>query len=136
MATINTIKENYNKHDDIAKELDNVKLENFLDFDNNGGYEFAHCGTCGGPLLGHLEAKCSHLDNVRYDGILVKGFEDWLKSIKGFREAVAERNRRKEKEKNAERVVEIRETVKTIIENMERKGTDHVNSQTTQLVKS
>ena len=76
---MNDMKENYNNAEDIAKELDNVKLENFLDFDSNGSYEFAHCETWDGPLLGNMETKCNHLDGVRYDGQIVKSFENWLK---------------------------------------------------------
>ena len=48
-------------------------------FNSNGSYEFAHCETCDGPLLGHMETKCNHLDGVRYDGQIVKSFENWLK---------------------------------------------------------
>ena len=59
---------------------------------------------CGGPILGHIEAKFSCLNNTRYDEVLVKGFKDWLKSVKGFRQAVLNSNDRKEKEKNEERV--------------------------------
>ena len=93
------MKENYLKHDDIEKELVSIKLENYLDFDRYGSYEFAHCGTCGGPILGHMEVKCNHLNNERYDEVSIKGFEDWLKSVKGFRQAVLDLNKRKEKER-------------------------------------
>ena len=133
-VNINVILENYKNHDDIATELDNVDLENFLDFNNNGKYEFAHCGICSGPLLGHLKPKCSQLNNVAYEETLVKRFEDWLKTVKGFREAVNKRNKKKEKERNDIQVAQIRDTVKTIMDNMERKGAGDGN--TTQLIKS
>ena len=82
-----------------------------MDFDNNGRYEFAHCETCDGPLLGHIETKCASLDGVKYDGVLIKSIENWLKRIEGFREAVVRRNK-KHKEED---IVQIRETVKTVI---------------------
>ena len=48
------ITDNYKNDDDIvAKTGDNI--ENVLDFDRNGRYEFVHCGSCGGPILGHKE---------------------------------------------------------------------------------
>jgi hypothetical protein len=103
-VTINTMKENYLKHDDIEKELASIKLENYLDFDRYGSYTFAHCGTCGGPNLGHIEVKCSHLNNARYDKVIIEGFEDWLKSFKGFRQAVLDRYARKKREETEERV--------------------------------
>ena len=43
-VNINNMKENYLKDDEIAKELENINLENFLDFDNNGSYEFVIVG--------------------------------------------------------------------------------------------
>ena len=49
--------DNYKKDDEIITELGN-ELENVLEFDRNGRYEFFHCGTCGGPILGHKAEKC------------------------------------------------------------------------------
>ena len=46
-----------------------------------------------------MKPKCSQLNNVRYEEVLVKGFENWLKTVKGFREAVNRQNKKKEKEK-------------------------------------
>ena len=43
--------------EDIAEELKNLTLENFLDFDANDHFEFAKYEGCGGPLFGHLEVK-------------------------------------------------------------------------------
>ena len=59
------MKNNYKKDGDIAHELRHVDLENFLDFDCNGRYEFARCETCDGPLLGHLEVKCGGSNRVK-----------------------------------------------------------------------
>ena len=135
MATnINVILDDYKNHDDIATEQENVELENFLDFDYYGKYEFAHCGICSGSLLGHMKMKCSQRNNVRYEEIFVKGFKDWLKTVKGFREAVNNQNKKKERERNDMQVVQIRDTVRTVLENMERKGAGDAN--TTQLIKS
>ena len=51
------INDNYKSDDDIAQELDS-NLENVLEFNKLGEYKFIHCGTCGGPIIGHIEAKC------------------------------------------------------------------------------
>ena len=53
------LKKNYRSVIDIEEELKNVDLDNFLDFDQNGKYEFARCEGCDGSLLGHLEVKCT-----------------------------------------------------------------------------
>ena len=52
------IKKNYRSLEDIEGEIKSVNLENFLDFDLNGWYEFAKCEGCDGPLLMHQEVKC------------------------------------------------------------------------------
>ena len=70
-----------------------MNLENFLDFDLNGRYEFAKCEGCDGPLLGHQEVKCRG-EGVRYDPEVVKSFEHWLRRINGFREKVIARNKK------------------------------------------
>ena len=44
------MKKNYKSESEFQKELINVKLENFLDFDYNGKYEFTSCEYCNGPL--------------------------------------------------------------------------------------
>ena len=60
------VKKNYASIDDIAEELKNVGLENFLDFNANDDFEFAKCESCGRPLLGHLEVKCTVKVEVRF----------------------------------------------------------------------
>ena len=70
-------------------------LENFLDFNANDEFEFAKCEGCDGPLLGHLEIKWGDKEGVRYGNEAVKSFENWLKRINGFREALMARTRRK-----------------------------------------
>ena len=127
MTDMNDLQKNYHKAEDIAKEIQNVDLENFLDFDSNGSYEFALCEKCDGPLLGHIEVKCSSLEGLRYERQIVKSFENWLKRITGFREAVQHRNMKKDEKQ----VIQITETVKTIIEGIEKKN----KANTTQLVK-
>ena len=79
---------NYASIHDIAEELKNVGLENFLDFNANDDFEIAKCEGCGRPLLGYLEVKCGVKQEVRYGSELVKDFENWLKRIPGFREAL------------------------------------------------
>ena len=73
---LENMKKNFNKADEIARELKAVDIENFLDFDNNRRYELAHCETCDGPLLGHIETKCASLNGVKYDGVLIKSIEN------------------------------------------------------------
>ena len=51
-----------------------MDLENFLDFDLNGRYEFARCEGCDGLLLCHLEVKRSGKGSVRYRSEAVRCF--------------------------------------------------------------
>ena len=51
------MKKNYRSLEAIEGEFKNVNLENFLDFDLNGRYEFAKCEGCDGPFLGHQLVK-------------------------------------------------------------------------------
>ena len=48
-------------------------------------------------MLDHLEVKCGVKQEVRYGSELVKDFENWLKRVPGFREAVNIRQQRKKK---------------------------------------
>ena len=80
------INDNYKSDDDIAKELD-LNLENVLEFNKLGEYKFIHCGICGGPRLGHIEAKCRQLPEG-YNDILIKRMEDKLKGMEVFRKAL------------------------------------------------
>ena len=88
-----------------------MELDNFLDFDSFGRYEFARCEGYDGPLLGHLEVKCSGKDAVRYGSEAVRLFESWLKRKKGFREAVTTRQykmKEKEEEMTAGKFADVR----------------------------
>ena len=49
------MKSNYLKDVGIQEELRKVNIENFLEFDSNGRYEFYKCAGCLGPQLGHIE---------------------------------------------------------------------------------
>ena len=49
------IKKNYRVSEEIEEELKSVDLGNFLDFDDDGRYEFTRCEGCDGPLLGHMQ---------------------------------------------------------------------------------
>ena len=44
----------YTKDSDIQEELKNVRIENHIEFYDDGRYEFRKCEYCDGPLLGHL----------------------------------------------------------------------------------
>ena len=90
------IKKNYRSHENIEGDIKSVNLENFIDFDLNGRYEFAKYEGFDGPLLGHQEVKCR--DGVRYDSQVVKSFEHWLRRINGFREKVIARNKKDREE--------------------------------------
>ena len=85
---MDSVQTNYKSDNDIQKELANVNLDNFLDFDYNGQYEFVRCAYCSGPLLGHIEAKCPRLE---YDDGKVKRFETHLKGFNGFRQPLKKR---------------------------------------------
>ena len=81
-------KKNYKPVAEIEQELRNVDLDDFIDVDSFGRYEFARCEGCDGPLLGHLEVKCNGKDGIRYRSEALRLFESWLKRVKGFRETV------------------------------------------------
>ena len=58
--------------------MKNVVIENFLDFDVTGRYEFVRCEDCNGPLIGHMKAKYPKLACGDED---VKELEDYFKRI-------------------------------------------------------
>ena len=96
MAQINEMKANYKKLEDIAIDIRRTELDEFLKFDSNGWYGFFRCEACAGPILGHLEVKCRGLNGERYDALTTKSFEDWLERIAEFRQAIAERERKRQ----------------------------------------
>ena len=69
------IKKNYRSVMEIMEEIKHVDIGNFLDFDDDGKYEFARCEGWFGPFLGHIEAKCTGKEGVRYGSEAVKIFE-------------------------------------------------------------
>ena len=75
---MDNMKSNYMKVSDIQEELKNVVIENYLEFENNGKYEFWRCEDCNGPMIGHLTAKCP---KVEYSDDDVKRFEIYIKNI-------------------------------------------------------
>ena len=89
------IKSNYKKESEIEEEMKNVVIENFLDFDDNGRYEFARCEDCNGPLFGQLKAK---FPKIRYDETYVKIFETYLKRIAGSKKALWARDKKNREE--------------------------------------
>ena len=131
------MKKNYKSCSEIGEAMKNVVLENFLDFDFNGKYEIASCEDCNGLLLGHMKAKCS---KIGYSDEDVKKFENYLKRIGGFKEALWARDKknREENEKIELKKEEIRgskfaEVVRLALESKEKKT---MPGATTQLVKS
>ena len=100
------MKKNYGSLADIEEEIKNVDIDNFLEFDYGGLYEFARCEGCYGPLLGHLEAKCKGKEGARYERETVRLFENYLKRIGGFKEAVWARQKKKREENEMIRLKE------------------------------
>ena len=92
------MKNNYLKEVSIQKELEKMKIENFLEFYSDSRYEFYKYSGCFGPQLGYIAAKCT---KIKYEGDIVKEFEIYLKEIGGFQEAKWKREKelRAEKEK-------------------------------------
>ena len=82
-------------------------MEEYLEFDNTGRYEFYKCESCDGPMLGHLQNKCRHKDP--YDERTVKSFENGLKRIPELKRHEADK-RQAESQSNV-----VGETVRKII---------------------
>ena len=95
------MKKNYGSLADLEEEIKNVDNDDFLEIDYGGRYEFARCEGCDGPLLGHLQVKCGEKQGVRYWSEAVRSFENWIKRVPGFREAVNARQQKKEKVRSA-----------------------------------
>ena len=89
------MKKNYYPLEDIEAELKNVALDNFLNFNTNDNFQFA-----------------------RYESELVRSFENWLKRVTGFREAVNARQQKKEEMRSAK----IGEYLKIGIETIDKKS--------------
>ena len=132
-----TIQKNYKLASEIEKELKDVDLENFLDFDGKGGFDFDSCDYCNGPVLGHLEVKCPRLE---YDPGDVRKFEKHLKKNKGLKKALMKREEERiEKEKAHElkmKEVEAKAMAEMMRSTFEGLGNAGNAQGTTQLVKS
>ena len=102
-----------------------TEIEDFLDFNDKIKYEFARCEGCFGPLLGHIEAKCTGKEGVRYGSEAVKSFEIWIKRVK-----MIELRRKKRDEI---RLGWLAEAVRVAVETIEKKS--RPEEKTTQLVK-
>ena len=92
------MKNNYMNEVSIQTELENVKIENYLEFYSDGRYEFYKCSGCFGPQLGHITAKCTRL---KYERDTILEFKIYLEEIGGFKEAIWRREKelREQKEK-------------------------------------
>ena len=53
------INKNYGLLTEIEEDIKNMDLENFLEFDLNGRYDFTRCEDCNGPLFRHTRVKYS-----------------------------------------------------------------------------
>ena len=79
---------NYQRDSLIEKELENVDIENFLEFDYSGNYTFLECEYCAGPLIGHIQSKCP---KTEYDEKAVGKFQKKIKRMQIFKDKVKER---------------------------------------------
>ena len=125
------IVENYKNDDDLVAELE-TDLDNLLDFDRYGRYEFVRCGNCGGPRLGHRQEKCRQLKE-KYNQDLVKAFESKIKTIDDFRRTVKRYMEREEEKESKRKAKEIEAAVGAVLEKFERKD---IANQTSQLIKA
>ena len=57
-SPIDMMKSNYKKLDNITTDIKNHGLDEYLDYDNQGRFEFFRCEGCDGPMLGHIQSKC------------------------------------------------------------------------------
>ena len=126
MTKINKMKSDYKNMEEMKAEVMAVNIEEFLQFNNNGRFDFYKCESCGGPMLGHMEAKCRGLKGARYEEPIVKAFKDWFRGIPELKVAVDNRERRKE-ERKAERKAE---SMRVMMEGMNKP-----QGQTAQIVK-
>ena len=55
---VEMMKNNYKKIDDIAADIKNHGLDEYLKYDNQGRFGFFCCEGCDGPMLGHIQSKC------------------------------------------------------------------------------
>merc|ERR1712030_92628 len=126
------MKTKYKQLEEIMAEIRNSDIETLLKFDGDGKYKFLKCETCDRPILGHQETGCRSLNGTRYDGRIVKSFENWLDRIPLLRNAVNDRQTRM-KEAQA---TEMGQTIRAIVEGM-GPGIPNPNpNPATQLVKS
>ena len=114
MTTINEMKTKYKQLEEITAEIQNSDVETLLKFDGDGKYEFLKCETCDGPILGHQETGCRSLNGIRYNGRIVKSFENWLDRIPLLRNAVNDRQTRMKEAQAAE----MGQTIRVIVEGM------------------
>ena len=93
MATqIEKMKENYMAIEAMTTQIRADGLRDYLEFDNNGKYQFLTCENCDGPMLGHITAKCQHIiEGESYDEKTIGKFENWLKRIPELRRLIDER---------------------------------------------
>ena len=120
--TINEMKKNYKKSEDITTDIQTHVLDEYLEFHNTGRYEFYKCESCDGPMLGHLQNKCRHKDP--YDERTVKSFENGLKRIPELKRHVADK-RQAESQSNV-----VGETVRKIIAEIEPRERNAENATT------
>ena len=86
--TINEMKKNYKKSDEITADIQTYGLEEYLEFDNTGRYKFYKCESCDDPMFGHLQNKCRHKDP--YEERTIKSFENDLRRVSELKRHVAD----------------------------------------------
>ena len=90
MSNIDTMKSKYLNIEQIVIRLKADTVEEYLEFNSSGDYEFLSCEDCDGPMLGHLINKCTGLQESYEKKTIVK-FKEWLKKIPEFRTQIRER---------------------------------------------
>ena len=76
------------------EEIQNLSRDDFLEFDDTGRYDFLKCEGCDGPLSGYLEVKFKGKEGVGYLRETGTEFENYLKRVGGFKEAILARKLR------------------------------------------
>ena len=82
------MRKNYKKMDEIARDIETNGLDEYVEFDNVGRYEFYKCGSCDGPILGHLQNKCRSKDP--YEEQTIKSFEKDLRRVSELKKHVSD----------------------------------------------
>ena len=86
---IEAMKANYMTIEAITTRIKADGIEDYLEFENPGKYQFLTCENCDGPMLGYQMTKCRHMvEGENYDEKTIANFENWLKRIPELRQKI------------------------------------------------